>query len=264
MDIIARLLKESLRRFFRNGGFFLAAAVAFFASISVFPLLLLGFIALLLFFRAGVAEPTILAIANGLIPNGATFLRQLIEERVRATSEGLLGALALIYAGMGVFGALQYALDRSFEVKKPRSYKRFLLTSLTMTLVTGVLIVVTGLFRVFAGIFEGLASAVSPGLAVLLSLLSEVVLLGAFFALITLIYIFVPTERRSFRAVWPGALFATVSVYIAQVIFSISLKHTSIPFIFGSLTAVIALLIWLDVTAILIVLGAEIAASWTK
>ncbi len=262
MEKIAYVAKNSFRRFAKNGGFILAAAVAFFASISTFPLLLLGFVVLLVFFRVGVAKSTILAVADGLIPNGAAFLGQLIAERVGATTEGLFGALALIYAGMGVFGALQYALDKSFEVKKPKTYGRFLLTSLVMALVTGGLIVLISILRILAGIFVKFVGGVSPGLAALISILSEVALFAAFFAIIALAYKYVPTERRSFREVLPGAIFAAISVYVAQVIFSFSLRHTTIPFIFGSLTAIIALLIWLDVTAILVILGAEVAASW--
>ncbi|MCL5292882.1 MAG: YihY/virulence factor BrkB family protein [Actinobacteria bacterium] len=262
MDLIRHLVKDAFARFFRNGGFFLAAAVAFFASISVFPLLLLGFVVLLLFVRTGAAESTILEIANGILPNGAGFLKQLIEGRVGATNAGIVGAIALIYAGMAVFGALQYALDRSFETKIQRTYGRFLLTSLIMALVSGGAIVLVALFRIAVGMAEKMADPVSSTLVTLLSFLSETMIFIGFFVVITLTYTFIPIDRFSFRQVWPGAVFGAVSVYIAQVIFSISLKRTTIPFIFGSLTAIIALLIWLDITAILIILGAELAAAW--
>lgn len=262
MSFFLTVVSDAVRRFFRNGGFILAAAVAFFASISVFPLLMLGFAILLLIVRAGVAKPAILAIADQLVPNGSTFMLELIEERTSVLNEGVIGIVILVYAGMAVFGALQFALDTAFESKKPRSYKRFLLTAFVMAITTGFIVVASGFFRIGIGIIDRAVERLYPSLSLLLNILSGTITFAAFFAIITLIFTVVPRDRPSFADVWPGALFASIAVFIAQLIFSIWLRYTELRLVFGSLTAIIALLIWLDVTALLIILGAEIAASW--
>ncbi|MHB0976750.1 MAG: YihY/virulence factor BrkB family protein [Candidatus Aquicultorales bacterium] len=263
MQLILYILRLAGKRFFRDGGFFLAAAVAFFGSISVFPLLMLGFALLLLFVRAGAASPLILAIADSLVPNGARFLGDLIQNEAGAANAGMIGIAVLLYAGMAVFGALQYALNRILKCTKcKRPYWRFLLTALTMAAVAGGIIVLSSFLRIGIGL---LREAISPGfplLSAILTFLSAAVTLAIAFVIVTVIFLYVPSDRMSLQQVLPGTIFTSVAIIIGQAIFAAVLNRTTLPFIFGSLTAIIALLIWIDITAILVILGAEIVGVW--
>ncbi|MCL4499060.1 MAG: YihY/virulence factor BrkB family protein, partial [Chloroflexi bacterium] len=191
----------------------------------------------------------------------STFIKQLLTHPVAVINGGIIGVLALIYAGMSVFGALQYALDKSFECKTKRTYARFLLTALGMSAITGGIFVLASLFRIWVGLVRR-AVVGTPSLPAALTLLSEGITFVAIFFIVLLIYTYIPRDRKTFAGVWPGALFSAIAVLVAQVIFSLVLRYTTLPFIFGSLTAIIVLLTWLDVAAILIILGAEIAAAW--
>ncbi|MHC4135160.1 MAG: YihY/virulence factor BrkB family protein [Planctomycetota bacterium] len=83
--------------------------------------------------------------------------------------------------------------------------------------------------------------------------LASFVLVSLTFALL---YKEAPTVETRWWDVWPGAVFATVM--IGKVVFVAYLDYVADPeSVFGSLSSIMVLLLWLYVSAIALIVGAE-------
>ena len=71
-----------------------------------------------------------------------------------------------------------------------------------------------------------------------------------------------PGGKRTFRSQVPGTVFATVGWLVFSRIFSFYIVHFwKLSYIYGSLTAIILMILWLDIIINLLFLGAAINAA---
>lgn len=88
------------------------------------------------------------------------------------------------------------------------------------------------------------------------------VIIPLLFVLLLLIYTYVPGGRRTLRSQLPGTIFATAGWLIFSRVFSFYILHFwRLSYIYGSLTAVILVILWLFVIINLIFLGAGLNAE---
>ena len=73
---------------------------------------------------------------------------------------------------------------------------------------------------------------------------------------LTVIYRVARPRQESLRAVLPGAMVATLMWWLADVLFGFYVRQVPYSFVYGGLAAVIGLLIWMQVSAVVIFLGA--------
>lgn len=91
---------------------------------------------------------------------------------------------------------------------------------------------------------------------------SGVIAIPVLFVLILLIYTFVPGGKRPLRRQLPGTIFTTVGWVIFSRIFSFYIVHFwKLSYIYGSLTAIILMILWLDIIINLLFLGAALNAA---
>ncbi len=91
---------------------------------------------------------------------------------------------------------------------------------------------------------------------------SGVIAVPVLFVLILLIYTFVPGGKRPLRRQLPGTIFTTVGWVIFSRIFSFYIVHFwKLSYIYGSLTAIILMILWLDIIINLLFLGAALNAA---
>ena len=108
-------------------------------------------------------------------------------------------------------------------------------------------------FRHYAPIVHQLLRIASIG---------QIVAVPLLFGLLLLIYTYVPGGRRTLRSQLPGAVFATAGWLIFSRVFSFYIVHFwRLSYIYGSLTAVILVILWLYVIINLLFIGAGLNAE---
>jgi membrane protein len=179
---------------------------------------------------------------------------------------GIAGTLLMIWAAMGVFGAITSAVNHAWGVEKQRSYLKHNLISFIM-LVAASLLLLAGLLLVSAiNVVEARWFAVVvtrvPQLSVLhhfaLRWMSTVV----FILVVGLIFYFVPNAKVRFRDVWVGAVVTGFLWRGALAGFSWYVHDmTRFSELHGSIAAVIVFLVWIYISAVLLLYGVEVTAA---
>lgn len=252
-------LWRAVRNFFRSGSR-QAAALAYYAIFSVFPLVLLLAVAVGSLVGPAVAREQ---IANGLsifLPDSTVAdIQDTLQSALEQSTEfGIVAALGLIWAATGLFSNITAALDSIFEVPAARSIWRQRLLALLMGLTLVVLVVASFLT---SGVLR-LIAALSPGAPSTWISISTVFLpLGLNVVIFALLFRYVPTRYVHWDAVWPAALFGAVGWELAKSGFEWYLTNlATYSIIYGSIATGIVLLFWAYLIASIFLLSAEICA----
>jgi len=244
-----------------------AAGCGFYATLALFPAIsMLVSVYGLVFYVQSVEQQ--LAILQTLLPSPAF---KLIEDRVHelvsqpsnTLSIGLIVSVVVACwsAAAGTKSVLS-ALNVAYGTTEQRSILAFQLTALAMTacaVAAAAMAIAVLVFLPTVISFIGL-SDYSAGLIKLCSMAMLVVLVGG---TIALLYRFGPSRRElASQRVFPGAILATVLWLIASAGLSFYVSHiASLGATYGSLGAVVAIMLWFYLTAYAILLGAEVNAQ---
>lgn len=271
---IAILTAHSLWRgvvgVYKNDDLTQAASIAYYSLLSLLPFTLFTFSMLGLV----TADQDDRAAAVGFIlryfPTRFEFLtRQLDSLRSSGLQLGALGTLILMWAALGVFGAISTAVNHAWGVEKQRSYLKHKLVAFLMMLAAGTLLLLTLLLMsaselVGASGFHEVLERF-PALYVLSGL---GVRYGALFILIVavgLVFYFVPNAKVRFRDVWVGAVLTGLLWRAAFLGFSWYVRDMSrFVSIHGSLAAVVVFLFWIYISAVILLYGVEFTAAYGR
>ena len=179
------------------------------------------------------------------------------------TSTGVLALLASLWLGSSFWGALDTALARIYRCKSRPwlEQKRF---ALGMLMVVLLFMIATVAVPTVQSIIKAGASALPFDLARVTDAVYAISLLGSLallFVSLVLIYARVPNVPVRWRAVWPGALGATIAIGVVDFAFPIYLTSISTIARFGTtIVFVLIMLGWFYVVALVILSGAIVNA----
>ncbi|MGI8770092.1 MAG: YihY/virulence factor BrkB family protein [Acidobacteriaceae bacterium] len=264
---IAGVVYEEL---FRTRAFTVAAAMAFYFLLSLVPLLaiisaLLGYLPIPHLF-----DQLLDLLATFVPPDSMHMVETILASILTPHHGGLLsiGILGYLWSATGGFAACIEALNIAYDVIKERSWWRDRVQALLLTLTTGGLSMVA-LFCVIAGPHFGHFLAelfpVPEAFADMWPFLRLVAMFLASVVAIELLYYFGPNRKQRFVSTLPGAIVAVLGFFGASAIMSYYFDHFSnYNKTYGSLGAVIMLMLWFYVLALFILIGAEINAEIAK
>ena len=248
-----------------------AGSATLFLLTASFPLLMwvLMLVNLLPGFSVeGVAK--LLADFMPQIPAVQTSILQLLQNLSGQSAQfaASLAVLTTIVSASGGISALQIGLQRLTPGSKRTFLNRLLAIGYTFVfeLLLLVMLALQGMkslfarfadtlpfFRHYAPIVHQLQRIASIG---------QIVAVPLLFGLLLLIYTYVPGGRRTLRSQLPGAVFATAGWLIFSRVFSFYIVHFwRLSYIYGSLTAVILVILWLYVIINLLFIGAGLNAE---
>lgn len=246
-----------------------ASSIAYYSLLSLFPFFLLAFSIL----GSVTSNPTdrarVLDFVLRYFPRQFEFvttqLASMQEARVRL---GVAGSLLMIWASMGVFGAITTAVNHAWGAEKQPSYLKHKLISFIM-LVAASLLLLAGLVLVSAiNLFEAhwfsvVAQEHLPVLAVLHYFAVRWASTALFIVVVGLIYYFVPNATVRFSDVWVGAVVTGLLWRGALFGFSwyVRVNMSRLSHIHGSIAAVVVFLVWIYTTAVLLLYGVEVTAA---
>jgi membrane protein len=244
-----------------------ASSIAYYALLSLFPFFLLAFSILGSVASNPNDRAAVLEFVLRYFPRQFEFvttqLTSMQEARIRL---GVAGSCLMIWAAMGVFGAITSAVNHAWGVDKQPSYLKHKLISFVM-LVAASLLLFSGLLLVSAvNVFEarwfsGVAEHV-PQLEVLQHFAIRWASTVVFILVVGLIFYFVPNAKVRFRDVWVGAVVTGLLWRGALFGFSWYVRDMSrFNHIHGSIGAVVVFLVWIYITAVLLLYGVEVTAA---
>ena len=245
---------------YREGITGLAGMVAYNLMLALFPFALLVLFIFGQVIQSPTIEDSVIQDLERLFPAvGQDTLQNTLDGiRNRSTTIGVLAAFGAIWIGTSFWGAMDTAFCRIYHVEC-RSWvaqKRF---ALGMLVVTMLFLASTVVIPVLEGAFYGSADDLPFGLGDLEFFVNLVLLGGALaltFVIACSIYYFVPKGHMPWRAVWPGAVFLTLTAGLAQAIFPFYLIEISTAKeIGGAIGFFLIALIWFYLLALALLAG---------
>lgn len=251
-------------KYFDDQGSYLAALIAYYGLVSLFPLLLL--LSSLLGFALQGNPHLQTFILTSTISQFPVIGAQLRSTGLRGTGLGVvIGLLGSVYGAMGVAQAVQNLMNVAWAVPRNRRPNPILVRvrSLLLLATAGVAVIATTVLSALSAAAESFgATSLGAGMKVVLILVSVAVNAGVF-----LLAFRIATARDvSWRHLAPGALGAAVAWQVLQVFGALLVGNvlknaTAVNAVFG---LVLGLLAWLYATAVSIALSAELNVVLAK
>jgi membrane protein len=264
-----RALWEGAVGFYRGGDLTHASSIAYFALLSLFPTLLLLMSVLGLVTASDADREAVLRFVLRYFPRQFEFVTaQLDAFRQSSVPLGIAGSLLVVWAALGVFGAVTTAVNHAWGVERPRSFFRHKLVSFLMLVAAGLLMLVALALVSAHGVVRSswFAAVVDqvPVLAVFGSLVVRWATTGLFIVVVGLVFYFVPDTTVRFRDVWFGAVVTGLLWRAALWGFGLYVRDLSRFSVHGSVAAVVVFLLWVYVSAVILLYGAEVSAAYSR
>jgi membrane protein len=280
-----RFAVGTVRRYGRARIPMLAAALAYYAAFALGPLLLLlgGWLALALRARPEVATPyreALVDVIGQLLPleldpqalvdtSFAAIVGQLGEG---AVLRSVLSVVVLLWASSNFLASLQVALELVFDVRNPRGFLRKRAVGLLLVVAAAAFVAV----EVIGGALGGAAlrawSQVRDALGGLDVVLPDVrlpatfdfVRAAAMTAVFALAFRYLPRRGSDAVGAWVGAVACTVSLLAMRELLLASFSVERVNLVYGAVTGVVVLLLWLYAALWLFLMGAVLAAETAR
>ncbi len=235
----------------------LAASVTFYGILSLFPFLLMLVAIASVVITPDMADRIVQQLGE-VAPGPAT---QILGDRIRELggqqNVALLGfSLVLaVWSASGGVSAMVTALNRCYDVKEQRPWWKVKLIAIFMTIVAGVLALVAALVAVAAGpLGEWVGGPIGTAIVWLRLPVAGVVMMFLW----ALLYYVLPDVEQSFRFITPGSVLGVVLWVVASWGFSQYVSNFgSYDKTYGSLGGVIVLVLWMWISTLVLLLGAE-------
>lgn len=246
-----------------------AAGLAFWSMLSMVPLLI-TVAALISILRIPSLLPQLLSVLAMLVPSDALLTVERMIGSLLQPHRGMLsfGILSYIWSTTGGFTALITALNVAYDVTTPRSWLRDRLQALILAWTSGGLLTVS-LLALIAGPHFGhfLTEVFSvphtfekawPSIRLATVFVTFVVALE-------LVYFLGPNRKQRFTSTLPGAIAAILLWFVGSAGLAFYLDRVAnYSHLYGGMGAIIGLMFWIYITALAILIGAELNAELAK
>jgi membrane protein len=264
-------LKAAFARFRQDEVTDHAAALTYYALMSLFPALLFA-VALLGFFgQPSLVPDAIDYLRNAGAPEEAIApVRKLLLDTIKSDQSTAVISLFIsvaisLYGASGAFGAVGRALNKIWRVQEGRNFLRHKASDIGWTLVVLLLAIVTFVLIFLGG---GLANDVlgwvglGDTAASVWSIARWPAALVTAMLIYAIVYYAAPNVKvRKFEFVTPGAVFGVVTWLLGSAAFFLYVKNfSSYGATYGTFAGAVILLVWLWLTNTVLLFGAEINA----
>ena len=264
------VLRKTLHEFTSDQCTDLAAALTYFAVLSIFPALIALVSLLGVIGQGQVSVDALLSIVASVAPESTVdIIRGPLEQFVNSPTAGvglIVGILVALWSASGYVGAFGRAMNRIYEIDEGRPFLKLRATQLGVTVVSILLLLIMVLILVVSGpVTDAVGNALGLGQAaqVVWSIAKWPVLAAAVVLLIAILYYATPNARQpKFRWMSLGALVSVIVLVLASVVFGLYITNFSnYDRTYGSLAGIIVFLLWLWIMNLALLFGAEFDAE---
>jgi membrane protein len=261
-----QVAKRSVGSFYNDQGTHHAAALTYYALMSLFPTLLLAVSLLGLLGEFPGTYESIVGHLRGVVPATTlapldTAVREALRSKGTAAAGLVIAIVTALYGATGYLEAARRALNVVFKASRGRSFLRRKLIDIASTAVLMALLLTT-LVLIFAG-GDVAQDALGPAAASVWRIARWPGAFASALLVFSFIYYITPdVQRRAVRWITPGALAGVAAWLAVSAAFSTYLANfKSFNVTYGTFAAAIILLVWLWLTNVALLFGAEVNAE---
>ena len=261
------LLKQVAQSWLDDYALSMGAALAYYTTFSLAPLLLIAISVAGLVFGEDAARGEIVAQLRALMgEQGASAVQGLlvsVHKPAEGTLATLLGVLLLFIGATSVLGELQNALNRIWRTP-PRSQisgwvslVRARLLSFGMILAMGFLLIVSLLV---SAVLATTGRWLEPIFGEWVVVAATINAVGGFLLVATmfaLIYKVMPQARVEWKDVWIGAIFTALLFTLGKSLIGLYVGRSGVASAFGAAGSLVVILVWVYYSAQIFLVGAE-------
>ncbi|MEM8805596.1 MAG: YihY/virulence factor BrkB family protein [Cyanobacteria bacterium P01_G01_bin.38] len=260
------LLRATLQAWQKDDASRLAAALAYYTTFSIAPVLVIVIAIAGAFFEQEAVQGELVGQLQGLVGRqGAEVIQSVITNTQTSAANGfwatVMSMALLIFGASGVFSQLQASLNQIWNVKPSGQgiayVVRTRLLSFAMVVVIGFLLMVSlGLSAGLAALghfLSGEAQAWAP----LWQLGNSILSFAVITLLFALIYKVLPDVTVAWRDVWVGAAMTALLFTLGKLLIGLYLGNSSVGSAYGAAGSLAVILIWIYYSAQILFLGAE-------
>ncbi|SMQ65620.1 membrane protein [Bacillus sp. OV166] len=246
----------------------LSAQLAYYFLLSLFPLLIVLFTLLP---YIPIPHQDMLGVIRDFAPVDAMdLIEKNVHDIMNHRNGGLLsfGIIGTIWSSSNGINAIVKAFNKAYNVKESRSFivSRGMAILLTFGMIfVLILAIVLPVFGREIGVFLFSQMGYTTEFIKVWDTLSWLVSAIILFLIFTGLYWIAPNVKIKCRSAFPGAAFATVGWIISSIGLTFYVGNISnYSLTYGSIGAIIVLMIWLYISAFIIILGGEINAFYSE
>jgi membrane protein len=243
-----------------------AAALGFYLTLAIFPAIIL-LMTIIPFLPIEQVDEAIMDLLGQALPDEAFgMVAGVVSEVTRDRRGGLLSfsLIGTMWAASTGMYAIMQQLNITYDVKEGRSFVRARAIALMLSFMFGLLvigafslIVLGGVLQDFIGIQLGFSDALLRVFVIFRWLVIVLALLLGF----AMIYYYAPNVEQKFVFITPGSVFGVILIIIASLGFVFYTSNfDDYTTTYGSIGAMIILMIWLYIVGLVILVGSEINA----
>jgi len=244
-----------------------AAQSAYFFVLSLIPILLL---LLTMVQFTPVTKADVMLMAVQVFPKSVTSFVIIIIDQVYNQSRAVIpvtAVMALWSAGKGVL-AMSYGLNCVFKCNETRNYVIIRIRSAFYTLLFIAIIILLLVLSVFGNSLSTFVNNYAEWLSRIMDWLLQmraVLTVPVLILFSMLIYKFLPNHKATYRSQLPGAIFTAFGWMLASYVFSVYLDiFKGFSDMYGSLTTVVLIMLWLYFNMYVMLLGGIINRLFVK
>ena len=265
---IILFLIDAIKQFLHKNCQYMAAAISFYALFSMFPL--------------GLAVISILGFIIGTESSNETLAKEIADvlpissDLIGSTMEGIISARAitgiasfvgLVWTSSAAFSAVRKGINTAWGVTTPRAFLWERIIDIGLVFAAGLLVLIilftAPLIEIIRQIFEYTLPQNEIPADMIWGTIADLISPLLAFISILILYRWLPNTKVKIIHVVPGALLASICFIIAQLGFIWYVgKFPVYNILYGAVGAIMALLAWVYISALIILFGAQITSMF--
>lgn len=266
------ILRQSVTQWLQDRAFELAAALSFYAAISLAPAVTMTLSVASLFYGEAAVRGELVSRVEGVVGEpGAEVIQNILASTTESPS-GIfaVGSFVMLLVGASiVFVQLQSALNTVWNVAPKPTLSfwytvKLRLLSMGLVLSVGFVLLASMILSAVLSAIRDFVTGVSPFAGALwqsgnfvIGVLVAALLFAALFKLL-------PDAHIGWKDVWVGALITALLFNIGRVAIGVYLARTAAGSAYGAAGSLITLLLWIYYSSLVMLLGAEIAQVYAR
>lgn len=267
------LVTEAVNDWLAHAAMMHAAALAFYALLSLAPLVVLVLAVAGLVWGEQAAEGQLMDQTQEMMgEDGATVIQTVVQQADQPGVRGIsaiIGTVMIIVAATGVFAQLQTSLNTVWGVqRKSGALKGVLRTRLIafgIVLLIGLLLLASMILSAVVSTVVTYADQIVPGMPGWVPYLADVLVsLLVITVLLAIIFRYLPDVDLAWKDVAVGAVIGAVLFVIGKILIGLYLGMAGVGSAYGAAGSLVVLLVWVYYSSLIVLLGAEFTQVYVR
>jgi membrane protein len=259
-------LAEIYREWAQDRAVTLGAALAFYTTFSMAPLLIIVIAVFGMILGETTVQEEIVRRVNDLVgPQGAHAVTMMIRGAYRPGAglpATIIGLTVIVIGSTSAFVMLQQALNLMWGARVNRKssvwhFVRERLLSFVMIMVIGIFLVLSFILSIVLSFVTGFFQNLLPVPPFLIQASDFCLSLGLITILFAVVYKILPEVKIAWADVWVGASITAILFTLGKFLFAMYLSHSSIRSAYGAASSLAVFLMWVYYSAQVFFIGAE-------